>query len=154
MKKFLKGLLAVVLVLTLAGCKENGNGGNNGESGENNEEQKTYTMVELKEAASKAGYITNDYIACFTGLTEDQMEGFTVDIQKSETESLSYCIIVAKNEQYAKQACETVQNEYNTCLKSGSVVTFPETSASNDVLKMLKSIIEGNPIEPIKSETK
>ena len=154
MKKFLKGLLAVVLVLTLAGCKGNENNGDNGEGGDNNDKPKTYTMVELKEAATKAGYITNDYIACFTGLTEDQMEGFTVDIQKSETESLSYCVIVAKNEQYAKQACETVQSEFNTCLKSGSVVTFPETSASNDVLKMLKSIIEGKPIEPVKIETK
>lgn len=147
MKKFLKGFLAVVLVLTLAGCKEKE------KEEETGGEKKTYTMAELKEAASKAGYVTNDYVACYTGLTEDQMEGFTVDIQKSATETASYCIIVATNAQYAKQACETVSNEYNTCITNETAVAFPEYTASNDVLKMLKSIVEGNPIEPVKFES-
>lgn len=147
MKKFLNVVFVMLLVVTLAGCNKDKDKDkdNKGNEGDKQQEVKEYTRAELMEAASKAGYVVNDYIACSTGLTEDQMEGFTVDIPKSATESNSYCIIIAKSEDYAKQACEAVSSEFNTCIRNLKTVTFPETTASSEVVEMLRSIISGSP---------
>lgn len=145
MKKIFTFIVCIVVIFGLVGCTK--------KDKNNEEEPKVYTAAELKEAASKAGYITNDYIACNPGLTEDQMEGFTVDIKVSAKDYSSYCIIVATNENYAKQACDTVASEYNTCVRNGKTLFFPETDASTDVIKMLTSIVKGEPIKPVDFKT-
>lgn len=148
MRKFLQGFLVVATVFCLAACGSKKEEEQNPSEGKQ-EETKALTADELKAAVRKAGYTVNDYIACMTGLTEDQMSGFTVTIYKSAEESSDYCVIVAKSEEYAKQACETVQNEFNTCIRNGSTIVFPEYNASSDVQKMLTSIVDGKPITPI-----
>lgn len=151
MKKLSKVLLAFLAVVTLVGCNKNKGeeGGKGKEKGNEVEEVKILTLDEVKDATKKAGYIVNDYIACATNLTEDQMGGFTVEFYTSATETKAYCVIVAVNEDYAKQACESVSNGLNTCVRSANVVAFPEANASADVQSMLKSITSGKPISPI-----
>ena len=153
MKKFLNGMLALFLVLALAGCgcqkKDNPTGGDN-PSGNNpggeTEEVVYHSAAELKELAKKAGYITNDYLACYTGLTEEQMEGFTVELQNEDKTLNSYCVIVTVDEPTAKQLCDNMQNEFTTCIRSGQSVAFPESSASAEFIKMLTSIVQGRPV--------
>lgn len=140
MKNVLRVLGCAVIIFSLVGCTKKKT---------EEEAPKVYTAAELKTLASSKGYIANDYIACYTGLTEDQMEGFTVDLALSETKYGSYCIIVAENETYAKQACEAVAGEFNTCVRNDKVVFFPEVDASTDTIKMLTSIAKGDPIKPI-----
>ena len=140
MKKVLTVVGCAFVLLSLVGCTKKTT---------EEEETKVYTAAELKELASDKGYITNDYVACYTGLTEDQMEGFTVDLKVSTSEYKSYCVIVATSEDYAKQACDTVSSELNTCVRNGKVVFFPETDASTDTIKMLTSIVKGEPITPV-----
>lgn len=150
MKKLLSLFMAFAIIGLLTGCKKDktGDGGNNVET------PKILSMEEVKDAAKNAGYITNDYIACSTSLTEDQMDGFTVEIYTSETTTNAYCVIVAISEDYAKQACEAVSNGHNSCIRNANVVTFPEVDASIDIQNMLKSITTGKPIKPIAPESK
>lgn len=152
MKKILSFMLCLLLVVSLTACgkKKTDEGKDNNQNQNPTTETKKvvdHSAAELKELAKTAGYITNDYLACYTGLTEDQMEGFTVDIQNQKN-IVSYCVIVAVNEDYAKQACEALQSEYTNCIRNGRAVVFPEYNAPSDVVKSLTSIVEGRPVTP------
>ena len=153
MKKLLTGIFAMLLVLGLAGCgcqKKGGNtnpGGTNPKTGDNGEEIVYHTSAELKQLAKNAGYITQEYLACYTGLEDNQMEGgFTVELQKEDGQLNSYCVIVTADDPTAKQLCDVMQNEYTTCIRSGKAVAFPESDASADFIKMLTSIVQGKPV--------